>query len=633
MTQPKTSPPIASTILFVRHVLLGFWTLVVAIFLYVLIHNANEQHRDRAETEARTHFNKDYAFRLWAASHGGVYVPISDHTPPNQNLAHLPERDITTPSGKPLTLMNPAYVMRQVHEDYKAMYGISGRITSLKPLEPKNAPDDWEQASLKAFEQGKAEAFDWTTINGEPFLRLMKPFHTKAECLECHAHQGYKIGDVRGGLGIILPLKDLDIHTNREILTDIFSMAMLWAVGFVGIIWGTGNVVHLSRLHDNNQILLQERENRFRTVIDQASDALYITNIQTQITDCNQLACQTTGYTREELLSLCILDIDTQYPKQDQTLSFWNTLQVGQPVEISSIYKRKDGSTFPVEVRVTKLQINGETVVLGLARDISLRKKMERELEQQRQHAIQANRLNALGEMAAGIAHELNQPLTVISAIAESLCLRLQMGKAVPEQKLSEEMTDVLLLIERMNTLIQHMCVFSRDNTRDLPTTVQIPPTIQNALKFTSVQFHARGIEIHTEIPEPLPPCTGYSTQIEEVLLNLLANARDELCAKKELLKTRAENSWQPRISIRAKADDNTVTIDVSDNGNGIPENIVEKIFDPFFTTKEVGKGTGLGLSISKTIVDKHNGQFKIFNRPGEGVTFSIILPITRPET
>lgn len=173
-------------------------------------------HQAIYKTIAQTSLEKDKMYREWAASHGGVYVQIDKHTPPNPYLK-IPNRDVNV-SGMQLTLMNPAYMTRQVMELYSASYGIKEHLTSLKPLNPKNTPDVWERKALESFEQGKAEASEFYTENGEDVLRYMIPFPTKQECLKCHADQGYKIGDIRGGLSILFPLAAYKFHNASEII-------------------------------------------------------------------------------------------------------------------------------------------------------------------------------------------------------------------------------------------------------------------------------------------------------------------------------------------------------------------------------------------------------------------------------
>ncbi len=180
-------------------------TIIMISFLWNCL-NERDQTIALAKKEALTNFNKDIAFRYWATEHGGVYVPTSDKTPPNPYLSRIQERDIATPSGRKLTLMNPAYMIRQVMEEYEKLSGVKGRITSLKFLNPKNAPDSWERQALTDFEKGVKEVFEVINVSEKPHLRLIRPLITKEGCLKCHRHQGYKVGDVRGGIGVSLPL-------------------------------------------------------------------------------------------------------------------------------------------------------------------------------------------------------------------------------------------------------------------------------------------------------------------------------------------------------------------------------------------------------------------------------------------
>jgi signal transduction histidine kinase len=185
--------------------------------------------------EARANFNKDQALRFWAATHGGVYVPATKETPPNPFLSHVPERDIKTPSGKSLTLMNPAYMLRHTMERYEDLYGVRGHATSLKHFRPETAPDEWEKNALKKFEQGAQEIFEFTDMDGKPYFRMMSPMITEKECLKCHGNQGYKVGDVRGGVSVSVPMAPYLANQKRQTIVYAISFAILWVLGFTGI--------------------------------------------------------------------------------------------------------------------------------------------------------------------------------------------------------------------------------------------------------------------------------------------------------------------------------------------------------------------------------------------------------------
>jgi hypothetical protein len=224
-----------------RYYLIALAVVILAIagsFVWN-VHNEKDQSRYLALNIARSYFFKDQAFRLWAASHGGVYVPATEKTPPNPYLSHIPERDVTTPSGKILTLVNPAYMLRQVMTEFSNLYGVAGRITSLKPLNPINAPDEWQRDALMQLDKGKTEVTEFIDVGGKPYLRLMRPMITEKPCLKCHAHQGYKVGDVRGGVSLSVPMEpylNIEASSIRNIILSHLVFLFI-GVGFLSVIF------------------------------------------------------------------------------------------------------------------------------------------------------------------------------------------------------------------------------------------------------------------------------------------------------------------------------------------------------------------------------------------------------------
>ncbi|MBF0251221.1 MAG: DUF3365 domain-containing protein [Alphaproteobacteria bacterium] len=220
---------------------LALWSLLALGSGAWNIVNQRDETRSLATREARSHFNKDTAFRFWASSHGGVYVPTDDRTPPNPSLSHLPERDIVTPSGKPLTLMNPAYMLRQLMTEYERLYGVKGKITAFPDMlfNPQNSPDAWELAALNAFAQGKDEAFEFSDIDGKPYLRLMRPLMVQKSCLKCHEIQGYKEGELRGGVGVAVPMSAYLEGERRQIGNLVLSHGLIWLLGAIAIVMVT----------------------------------------------------------------------------------------------------------------------------------------------------------------------------------------------------------------------------------------------------------------------------------------------------------------------------------------------------------------------------------------------------------
>jgi diguanylate cyclase (GGDEF)-like protein len=211
------------------------WTLLVLGIYFLGVRMEDASVLALARKEAMANIHKDQAFRIWGTKHGGVYVPVSEQTPPSPFLAHIPERDLTTPSGRQLTLMNPAYMLRQMMEDYDELYGVKGKITSLNPINPINIPDEWEREALQAFKTGEKERVAVTDIDDKPYLRLIRPMIMKKGCIKCHSHHGYEMGDIHGGVVISVPLSGyFEVNEARQ-QNLLFALSLIWLVGMVSI--------------------------------------------------------------------------------------------------------------------------------------------------------------------------------------------------------------------------------------------------------------------------------------------------------------------------------------------------------------------------------------------------------------
>lgn len=213
-------------------------TLALSASLWWNISQQNRGARTVALTLARATLQKDVLYRRWNAMHGGIYVLVNSHTQPNPYL-QIPERDITTDSGRLLTMINPAYMTRQVHELAAQATGVQGHITSLKPIRPGNAPDPWERRALAQTEKGAPEVYQIMKQEGAPILRLLRPLYVEKSCLPCHAKQGYQVGQVRGGLSVTVPLEVLWAQTGREKTTLVLTHAILWVISLAFLLLGT----------------------------------------------------------------------------------------------------------------------------------------------------------------------------------------------------------------------------------------------------------------------------------------------------------------------------------------------------------------------------------------------------------
>ncbi len=170
------------------------WIILILVSLSFAWQHVRNTSFSLAVVEARASFSKDLVYRRWATMHGGVYVPPSDTTPPNPYLSGIAKRDVITTDGDRLTLVNPAYMTRQVHELGQESYGIKGHITSLNPLRAENAADAWETGALQSFTAGVKEVSSLEVVDGDHMLRFMRPMITESGCLKCHAEQGVSGG-------------------------------------------------------------------------------------------------------------------------------------------------------------------------------------------------------------------------------------------------------------------------------------------------------------------------------------------------------------------------------------------------------------------------------------------------------
>ncbi|MFH0725824.1 MAG: DUF3365 domain-containing protein [Pseudomonadota bacterium] len=256
-------------IFFMRYVILLalIWTAVVAASLFWNLSQTEKKLQDIARIEARDSILKDIIMRRWNAGHGGVYVPATGETPPNAYLK-VSNRDIQLPSGDVLTLINPAYMTRQVHELTAKAHGIQGHITSLNPIRPENAPDEWEAGALKNFERGMQEDSALVDIRGVPYLRLMRPLITEQGCLKCHSEQGYKIGDIRGGISATIPM--LPFYSSSKPLLRGLSTGhiLLWGIGMAGLFFGIYRIGKQIDLIRKAEIAREKMVGELKTALD-----------------------------------------------------------------------------------------------------------------------------------------------------------------------------------------------------------------------------------------------------------------------------------------------------------------------------------------------------------------------------
>ena len=235
--------------------IVAVWTLILAGLLARDIALLHQSTRNLAIREAHINLQKNNAFLFWSTIHAGFYVPIDEHNSPNPYLDNNSERDIETPSGVQLTLMNPMYALRLLNEEFAETYGSTVHLTSLRPLRPENTPDDWERKALKSFENGETEVLKFTDFKDQPHLRLMQPLITQENCIECH--KGNEVGDVRGGVSVAVPLDNYLAEEQNSKSAQMLAYVLIWALG-------SGSIILCSHSINNHKLERERAEEELK---------------------------------------------------------------------------------------------------------------------------------------------------------------------------------------------------------------------------------------------------------------------------------------------------------------------------------------------------------------------------------
>ena len=236
------------------------WTLIIAAGAGNHLYGEYKNTIEFARIQAGQAFDRDMIYRLWNTAHGGVYVPVTEDTPPSPYMSHLKHRDVTTTSGIELTLVNPAYMTRQVNELGRKRHGYEGHITSFKPLRPENLPDPWEAKALQAVGDGATEVVELSNIEGVEHLRLLRPMVTEARCLKCHLNEGYKIGSVNGGISVSIPMPPLWQPMFSRMVNFITAPVLVWLLGLGLIAYGALRIGRQIRERDQVEEQLKKSE-------------------------------------------------------------------------------------------------------------------------------------------------------------------------------------------------------------------------------------------------------------------------------------------------------------------------------------------------------------------------------------
>lgn len=717
--------------------LLGVWTLVVGFFLGVLVYYAAVEEREIALNRAMDSYHKDLAYRRWAAERGGVYVPLDAKTPANPHLAHRPDRIVRTDQGKTLTLVNPAYMTRMVHELGSDAYGLQGHITSLRPIRPENAPDAWERKALESFERGAREQSEVVHQGGQKVLRFMGAFLVDPSCLACHAQQGYKVGDVRGGISVTVPFGSGPVAaglTHRAI--SVLIVAAFWALGGAGLFsWFRRR----ARSEEARHRLLQELEESsltFETVRDTTPDGLWFLDQQGRILWANDTYCRLSGYALEELQGQPATLVEARerqedtlgriaglqampggqrfrtqhrtkdgrwidlevtaafFPLKCQVVAFLRDItqevqaahqlreietrfrllfesspapmfihRAGRVVQANQACAALLGAASPselldrpvadiihadfheivarriqaahdlkrptpplqeafltlqgrqvwVEVQSVSLDLPEGQAILSFAMDLTERRRAQeeqRKLETEVQHA---QKLESLGSLAGGIAHDMNNVLSAVLGMASLL-----QAKTEGNASLSRALQTIEKAAGKGRDLVKGLTDFARKGLQEARV-MDLNTLVREELDLL-VRTSRQRFTFDVRLEEGLPSIMGEPSTLGSAFMNLCVNAFDAM----------------PRggtLRVRTFHEGSSVVLEVADTGQGIPADILPRITEPFFTTKPAGRGTGLGLAMVYGTMKAHGGTLGIQSEVGKGTRISLAFPAVAAET
>jgi PAS domain S-box-containing protein len=566
-------------------------------------------------------------------------------TQPNPYLTEVEERDIRTPSGRALTLVNPAYMTRQVHELGMASNGTRGHITSLHPIRPGNAPDAWEEEALQTFTQGQKEALSLAVFDGKEYLRFMQPLITQPGCLKCHAHQGYQVGDIRGGISVTLPIAPYQAHLRRNIASMACGHALVWLLGLGGIVWGVRLLWRHERRYKQAHDDLEESSSRYKTLYASSRDAIMILSSSTgKFTAGNQATIDLFGVrSEEEFLATGPWDVSPEYQPDGQLSATKARDEIGKAMEegvnfFEWTHRRLRGPTFPATVLLTRIELHGKTQLQATVRDISAQKQAETRIKQAiealeytneqlvestakaNEWAAQADWANAAkSQFLANMSHEIRTPMNAIVGFSDLLA----------EEDLTDQQQDDVNTIRESGRSLLHLINdildFSKIEAGQLAVEItdcslrklldsleamMRPLALKKSIDFKIVEDHTLPAYIRSD-PHRLQQC----------LINLVDNA----------LKFTEQGHVHVQVSILEDKGKQILHFDVEDTGIGIPQHRQAAVLEPFAqadgsTTRKYG-GTGLGLTVTKQMIELLGGELSLTSQEGGGSVFSLIVP------
>jgi len=492
----------------------GFWTIAACFSLVWNVAQDNFQMKEVALVEARSHFNKEVAFRRWIASHGGVYVPVDDRTPPDEELAYLPDRDIPKPSGDMLTLVHPVYGARQINDYFNEANDVTSKTVSLHPLDPEDTPDAWEKAALEAFESGEREVTELVQKEGESYLRLIRPVFSEAICMKCHSGAGSQIGEILGGVTVTVPFAPRQLPRAKHFAREVAAHMLLWVLGLVGIQFGAQRFRTWFRYRERAEEELREREILFRGLSEQSPNMIFIT-LHGAVVYANQKFKKIMGLSQKEveLQHVNLMDLVASDSRSRVGEHFRTILGGSEDEPFECTLFPGHGERIDVLMAVIPIHYKGKRAILGTITDITNRKEMESQITAS---------LREKEVLLQEIHHRVKNNLQVISSL-----LSLQ-ADTVTNPAVLEVFKDSERRIRSMAAV--HEQLYRSGNLAFIDSAEYIRSVVEDVYSSYNCNAH---IELQTDLesipmaPDKAIPC---GLIINELVSNALKHAFPEGC-------------------------------------------------------------------------------------------------------
>jgi len=357
-------------------------------------------------------------------------------------------------------------------------------------------------------------------------------------------------------------------------------------------------------------------EKKYRTLFNSDPHPIFILDTHTfNILDMNQRAQDSYGYAREELTGRPFLELGDE--SDGELADGLKSLSEDKSyLYTKKRHYRKGGKPFFVNINMSYAKYGEIDVIVASTTDIT-------EVIEKETQLIQAGKMTTLGVMAAGMAHEINQPLNVIQVCADFFLKMLNRGQKIEDEDFRTMANDIVTNVERASGVIKHVRDFARQSEPG-SSRVKINDPINDVFKVLGHQLKVHDVKVELDLDPDIPHILAEHNRLEQVFINLVSNAIDAMDEKDN--RPDAANK-EKRLTIKSFAENDHVCVKVTDTGGGMTEEVKNKIFEPFYTTKKVGKGTGLGVSISYGIVQDYKGSIEIESEVGKGTTFTIKFP------